>query len=767
MLLPPNFGSVRKGQLIFSRVQFESNSKEVPAMRTTQSTFANASFRNFAHKVSLFSLFVTVVACCAPATDFVAPRTFAAGEAATAMATADFNGDGKLDVAVVSGSLNIILGNGNGTFQAPVVYSLNSAALAVAVGDFNHDGHPDIAVGTNLGIAIFINTGAGAFNPPVYYNVGATNSIVVGDINGDHYQDLLFGPYSAFETVSSMLGNGDGTFRSPVPIGVPGCPTGLAAGDFNNDGKLDLAVANAINCDNNQGYQISVLKGNGDGSFQTPLNYPTSGLYAMSVAVGDFNKDGNLDLAVVIEGSDTVDVFLGNGDGTLQPGKAFSVDLDPRSLLIADFNGDGNPDIAVAHWSNGDVSVLLGNGLGGFKTASNYQAGFELRAVAAGDFRGVGKPDLLTDDGNLEFLMNQGGTFHAAADYHPLDGANGATIYNLAMGDFNADGSNDIVEGVTGPGANVAVLVSLNNGKGGFKSPIVTKIPALLGSTAYVAVGDFNKDGKLDVAVVERAVDGSESITILLGKGDGTFTTGASYDIAPGYGAAPVAAADFNHDGNLDLIAICGYQVCVLLGNGDGTFGSPVAYNAGGSYRNPPTALAIGDVNHDGKLDVVATILNNVIAVLLGNGDGSFLSPSTYTDKDAPTAVLLADFNRDGNLDIAVADQNNSFGILLGNGDGTFQTEKHYPVSGSGVDSLVAADFNGDGIFDLGLVSSSFPFTFTVVHGKGDGTFKPSLSYSVASSAKTAVVGPFTNSSAPDVAIAGAGLTVYLNVRDF
>ena len=737
-------------------------------MPTTTSPLAEASLRNLTRKASLSWLVIALVSCCAAASDFVAPKTFVAGEGAAAMAAADFNGDGKLDLVVVNASLNIIFGNGNGTFQAPVTYSLNSTALAVAVGDFNQDGHPDIAVGTNLGIGVFINTGTGTFKPPVYYAVGATSMIAVGDINGDHHQDLLFEPNGEDEQVYYMLGNGDGTFNPAATISVPGCPTGLTTGDFNNDGKLDLAVANAINCDNNDGYQISILKGNGDGTFQTALNYPTTGLYALNPAVADFNKDGNLDLAVVINGSNAVDVFLGNGDGTLQPAKSIAVDGSPENLLIADFNGDGKPDIAVAHWNDGDVGVLLGNGLGGF-VPSYYQAGSFLVALAAGDFRGTGQQDLVTDSasytdgGNLYYLANQGGTFHSAVDYYTA-----LNSFSISVGDFNSDGFNDIVEGQTVLGSNVAVAVLLNNGKGGFKHPIITKVPSLNNSNGpYIATGDFNKDGKLDVAVVERAADGSENVTILLGKGDGTFTIGANYDLASGYGAAPIVAGDFNHDGNIDLIAICAYQACILLGNGDGTFKPPVTFNIGGSYYNPPTALVAGDVNHDNNLDLAAVIYSETIAVVLGNGDGTFQTPSTYTDKQGPMALVLADFNKDGNLDLGVADENTYFGILLGNGNGTFKPEKHYPAGGSGVNSLVAADFDGDGNLDIGLVESAFPCNFLVVHGKGDGTFKPPVSYSIPYDAITSAAAAFTNSGAPDVAIVGLDVSVYLNVRDF
>jgi FG-GAP-like repeat len=705
--------------------------------------------------------------------DFVAPRTFDAGESAVAMAAADFNGDGKLDVVVANATLNVIFGNGNGTFQPPVSYAMNAPALAMAVGDFNHDGRPDLAVGSGLGIAIFINTGTGAFNSPIYYEVGATNSIAVGDINGDHFADLIYEPYYEFQTVYTMTGNGDGTFNAQQSTPIPGCPTGLTAGDFNNDGKIDIAAANAVHCDNLQGYQITILTGNGDGSFQSPHSYRASGLYALTPAVGDFNKDGNLDLAAVIQGSNAIDVFLGNGDGTLQHEKTFAVDSYPTNLVIADFNGDGFPDIAVTE-GEGDVGVLLGNGLGNFAPPAYYEAGYNLLALAAGDFRTSGKQDIVTDpqtvsfdEGSLSLLVNLGGTFRGARNYRPsIDSV------SMSVGDFNGDGFNDIVEGQSGSGSNVSVEIGvlLNNGKGGFKNPVITSLPTALSSGSYIATGDFNKDGKLDVAVSLGAVDGKENVTILLGNGDGTFTLGTNYDLAAGIGPAAIVSGDFNHDGNLDLLAICGYQACLMTGNGNGTFTPGVPFSLGGSQDVSPTNLAVGDVNHDNHLDLAVTFyLSDTVAVVLGNGDGTFQTPSTFTDKEGPTDVLFADFNKDGNLDLAVADENTDFGLLLGNGDGTFRAEQHFSMGARAVFSLSAADFDGDGNLDVGILNSQFPDSLLILHGRGDGTFKPPVPYPVPFDAVVSAVTSFTNSGAPDVAITGeyGDVTVYLNTRDF
>ena len=350
---------------------------------------------------------------------------FGVGVNPAGVAVGDFNGDGKLDLAsanygMSSNNVSILIGNGDGTFQPVVNYSVPNGALpaAVAVGDFNGDGKLDLAVahGGDEYVSVLLGNGDGTFQPALNYGVGAggvSYSVAVGDFNGDGKLDLVVANNSGggfgSDCVSVLLGNGDGTFRTAANYNAGSWPFSVAVGDFNRDGKLDLVVAN--DASNN----LSVLLGNGDGTFQAAVNYNV-GSQPTSVMVGDFNADGKLDLVATNLGSNTVSVLLGNGDGTFKPAVDYNSGSNPRWTGIADVNGDGKPDLVVANNAvNGgtsSVSVLLGIGNGTFQTAVNYSAGVEPEAIAVGDFDGDGRLDIavadLADSSSTVFVLLSG-----------------------------------------------------------------------------------------------------------------------------------------------------------------------------------------------------------------------------------------------------------------------------------------------------------------------------------------------------------------------
>jgi hypothetical protein len=273
----------------------------------------------------------------------------------------------------------------------------------------------------------------------VDYGAGSNpSSVAVGDFRGDGKLDLVVANDGS-NNVSILLGNGDGTFQAAVNYGVGSgsAPTSVAVGDFNGDGKLDLAVANELS--NN----VSILLGNGDGTFQAAVNYG-AGSTLFAVAVGDFNGDGKLDLAVADAVSDYVSVLLGNGDGTFKTAVQYVAGLEPIAVAVADFNGDGKLDLAVANDEGNSVSILLGKGNGTFQAAVNYGTGTP-GSVAVGDFNGDGKLDLVVVGGvnsdNVSvvalLLGNGDGTFQAAVNY-----GTGADT-SVAVGDFNGDGRLD------------------------------------------------------------------------------------------------------------------------------------------------------------------------------------------------------------------------------------------------------------------------------------------------------------------------------------
>jgi hypothetical protein len=313
-------------------------------------------------------------------------------------------------------------------------------------------------------------------------------------------------------------------------------PYFVTTADLNGDGKLDLVVPNL------HGNNISVLLGNGDGSFQAAVNYAAGSLPG-AVAIGDFNDDGKLDLAVTNTGSSTVSVFLGNGDGTFQSAVNYGVGSWPTSIAAGDFNGDGKLDLAITNFFGNNVMVLLGNGDGTFQSPSTYTAGNAPGRVGVGDFNGDGKLDLAitnTNDNSVSVLLGNGdGTFQAALT-SPA-GPTGPGLSSLSVADLNGDGMLDVV--VAHYATNVTVL--LGKGDGSFQAPV----DYAAGSGAWwTTLADLDGDGKLDLAVANA---NSNTISVLLGKGDGTFQAAVDYpaDTQP-FG---IVAGDFNADGRMDL----------------------------------------------------------------------------------------------------------------------------------------------------------------------------------------------------------------------
>jgi hypothetical protein len=324
----------------------------------------------------------------------VAP-SLANSSATRTVAVADFNGDGKADVAganELDNNVSILLGNGDGTFQAPVKYNAGSSPQSVAVGDFNGDGKPDLVVTNTAGanMSVLLGNGDGTFQEAISYGAGSEPTfVVVGDFNGDGKADLATANYGS-NNVSVLLGNGDGTFKAAVSYASGAGSVAVAVGDFNGDGVPDLVAAN-------YGGNVGVLLGNGDGTFQTVLNY-AAGNSPYDLTVGDFNGDGKTDVAVANYAGNNVSVLLGNGKGAFAAEVYYAAGGGPISIASGDFNGDGKPDLAVANLVSNNVSLLIGNGDGTFRTAVNYLAGPGPTYVAVGGFNADGVEDLVVAD---------------------------------------------------------------------------------------------------------------------------------------------------------------------------------------------------------------------------------------------------------------------------------------------------------------------------------------------------------------------------------
>jgi hypothetical protein len=313
------------------------------------------------------------------------------------------------------------------------------ANVEIATADFNGDGIPDLVAGEyyNSVAAILLGNGDGTFREGATYSACQAHGVAVGDLNGDGFMDVAVSDGGCGE-VTILLGKGDGTFAKKGPFSTGGSatvsPYSVAVGDFNGDGKLDLVTADeTLN-------QVSILIGNGDGTFQVHVDYAT-GTDSWKVVTGDFNRDGHLDVAVA--GAAGVVVLLGNGDGTLQPAVLYPFSPGGFSpyMLTADLNGDDKLDFVIADTA-GTIGVMLGNGDGTFNAPVTYATGgFPscCTAVAAADFRGVGVLDLaITNSGGATISLlpgNGDGTFGNSVSYPADNGARG-----VAVADFDGKG---------------------------------------------------------------------------------------------------------------------------------------------------------------------------------------------------------------------------------------------------------------------------------------------------------------------------------------
>jgi hypothetical protein len=345
---------------------------------------------------------------------------------------------------------------------APFVnYTTDRGPIFAAVADVNGDGKLDIVSSIYIDsfVDVLLGNGDGTFQPAISSAGGGDSPwIVVGDLNGDGIPDLVTANYNTANTVSVLLGNGDGTFKSHVDYATGTSPYAVAIGDFDGDGRPDLVSANFSG-------SISFLKGNGDGTFQTHSDFNT-GTAPQAIAVADLNGDGKLDVILGNPSPGTITIMFGNGDGTFKPGVNYPAGA-PYFVAIADVNNDGILDLIGSSACCNMVNVLLGNGDGTFKPEVSYPAGETPYGVAAGDFNADGKVDLATVNytgANVSLLFGNGdGTFQPPVDY--ATGAGPAD--SIVAADFNSDGMLDLMVPDFATGSGTAVSVLMNAGSGG------------------------------------------------------------------------------------------------------------------------------------------------------------------------------------------------------------------------------------------------------------------------------------------------------------
>jgi hypothetical protein len=504
------------------------------------------------------------------------------------------------------------------------------------------------------------------------------------------------------------------TPRLPAPPWLVAPTTVFALGDFDRDGNVDIVFSDANG--------LSVARGHGDGWF-APTVVADSAAQATSLVVGDWNEDGWPDLA---GGYGPLHVYQNTGGGSFF-GLATYSNLSVQALVTADFNGDKHADIAVVNSASaGTVTVLPGVGDGTFGMPQSYAVGMSPLSITASDLDHDGRMDLIVSnygDSSLTILLNKAAGMQTSTIFPP--GAN--MIRGAVAADVNADGHVDLT---------VGEVTLLGKGDGTFQ-PARGLLPQY---SLALAAADTNGDGAADVLVSPNGIAG---VQVFLGN-----TTGGMFAPGPvfvsGFQASVGAMADVNGDGWQDvLVAEYGAPtIAIALGTAGG-FREPVTYADG------EPSVGVGDLNGDGKLDLVTTL-----DVRLGNGDGTFGSPIAITAvQDVVLSEALADVDLDGTLDLVIGSTYALY-VAHGNGDGTFQSGKMIGLGRFGATAV--ADLNADGNPDLLAVNNNQAGTVSVFLGEGF-TWASGVSYPTGGQPVALAVADLNNDGVSDVVIANQG----------
>ena len=454
------------------------------------------------------------------------------------------------------------------------------------------------------------------------------------------------------------------SFRSPrtFPAGV--APSKVATGDFNLDGKPDLAIANQASSN------ISVFLGDGIGGFAGPTNLPV-GSIPSQVRTADVNRDGKADLLVAAFGTDQIAVLIGNGAGSFAAPILVATGNQPTDVASGDYNGDGIPDLAVVRLSGTSLTLHIGvgNGTFGTGTALSLSPHFGARSIVTADFNRDGDLDLVASGstsgnvGGIFVLLGNGSGTFGSATHFPTAGTTGPE--GITAADLNHDGQLDVAAANRG---GFAASVLLGNGNGGFG----TATNIALTSPADVVAQDFNGDGKVDLGL---AKDGGP--TVLLGNGTGAFTPGLNISGGGGFG---IAVGDFNLDGKPDMAT-----------SGTATDNFAIRLSSCGGLTTKP----VPDFTGDGIADLSFFRPSNGFWFVLRSEDFSFFSFPFGLNGDVPVA---GDYDGDGKTDAAVFRPSTRTWFLQLSAGGTTITQ-----FGLSSDNPTPADYDGDGRTDIAI----------------------------------------------------------------
>ena len=718
-----------------------------------------------------------------------------------AVATADFDGDGRVDVAYahhafLNNTIAVQLGAGGGTMGKIRSYVAQDESSDIAAADLNGDGHPDI-VSTAEGISdngtiidVYVNDGHGAFTHSTVNGGHSPSRFAIADLTGDGIPDLALannGINDQGTTVSVLKGKGNGTFGAETSYQVGLGVFGIAAADLNGDGLVDLAAARASNAED--AYHVVVL-GNTGSTFNVKADVTIAGgqerFPAEPPVIAAFiDGDAKVDLVAGAALFDQVTVLRNKGNWSFAPSN-WPASFGAVNLIGIDGNGDGQTDIVEASpfggtQSTGELNYLRNQGDGTFAPPVIVNQGYLPNDVGGADITGDGRDDLVVANegsgtGSVDPQRKAGG-FASAPLYQAQQGL---LPKDAASADFDGDGRIDMAMSnidITSQGFD-RVDIMHNAGKG--RMVLADELLTGTDSNAKsVIAADLNGDGHPDLAWTPEVFGGNYPVAVAINRGDGTFRANKLY-FPQTCGTGHVSAIDVNGDSKLDLVVandrggpsdfctMVSRQIRIMINHGDGTFEPDYAVEVG----TLSSMVAGADLNHDGIMDLVDT--DAITHVLIGTGGGQFEPAVAYDSRG--NELSIADFNRDGAPDVATADGSfQHVWIMTNKGNGTF-TEKSMPgeqifgyLTGNAID---VADMDGDGRLDL-AVSDFQGQDVGVFYGKGNGSFGPEIRYGVLYAFDDVNIADYDGDGRPDIggpaSIGGAlesqgdGVTVLIN----
>lgn len=638
---------------------------------------------------------------------FASPsRINTVGTTPNAVFVADQDGDGKQDIVVANAddnTLSFLRGRGDATFEPRQDFATGAVPQGVLLVDLNGDGYKDL-VNSNSGgpnVSVRLATGPATFSATrTDYFVGMQPmGLSAGFFNPDGFVDVAVA-LEGSGTVAILLGNGIGGLGMPTSYAAAAGCHDVKVALLNPDMFPDLVTINV------SAGSVSVLLGTGSGSFGAPTSYSCAASPS-GVALGDVNEDGVTDV-LVDDAAGNVSTFPGAPSGTLGARSDQFVGAPLGGIVAAYFDGDSHLDVAVAERQPGQILIYHGAPTGPLQYTGVSPTGFDPRALASADFDGNGRLDLVATtylntngmgpnrEGAATLLLGRcDGAFGVFEPY-----ASGINPYSMAVADVNGDLVPDVVMTNYGVATVTVELGASNRTLLGSPASYVTDT-----EPRCIALGDLNNDNKLDIVTGNNFTTmmgpPHNSVSVLLGNGDGTFQAHADYP-APGFPTG-IQIADVTGDGIADVVTCSSSNlVTVYPGLGGGMLGMATSYPAG----NSPSALQIGRMNADAFPDlVVVNAVGGNVSVFLNQTMGVFNSHTEYATGASPVALTLADLTGDGRPDVATANANSdNVTVLLNDGSGGLGSRADYPV-GTTPYAITSADFNADGLRDLAVAS--------------------------------------------------------------